>query len=119
MALSSGSIERRVECATPKLGHAVRSLGIIYGQATTNLLANLEHELRFPRHPVWLGIADGEHERHLRIPGRAGRSDSDFVAGRAAHRIDRAADHRPRQRPHVGSARPAASLLFGGSDSEL
>ena len=34
-------------------------------------LANLEHEFRLLRHPVRLGSADGEHERHLRIPGRA------------------------------------------------
>jgi hypothetical protein len=37
----------------------------IYGQATSNLLADMEHELRLSRHTVWLGIADGEHERDL------------------------------------------------------
>ena len=42
--------------------------------------------------------------------GRAGRSDSHAVAGRAADRIDGAADHRPRQRQHLGTARAGAGL---------
>ena len=48
---------------------------------TKIVLADLEHELRLSRHPVRLGAADGQHERHLRVPGRARRSDSDSVAG--------------------------------------
>src|SRR5260370_10065058 len=118
MALSSGCIKRRVERETSKLGHAVRSLeessvGRTYGQTTTHVLADLEHELRFPRHPVWLGVTDGEHECHLRIPGRQGRSDSDSLARRAADWIDCAADHRTRQRLSRQKAltRPAQRIL--------
>ena len=88
-----------------------------YREAAAHILANLEYELRIPRHTVWLGTADGEYERHLRIPGRAGRSDSNSVAGRAADRIDRATDHRPCQRSHLGTAGPQASVLSCGRDS--
>jgi hypothetical protein len=83
------------------------------------VLADLEHELRLPSASSSAGIADGQHERHLRISGRARRPDSDSVAGRAADRIDRAADHRARQRPHLEPAGAAASVLPGRRDSEL
>ncbi|MCI0336085.1 MAG: hypothetical protein L0226_00770 [Acidobacteria bacterium] len=33
-----------------------------YEQTTTGFLANLEYELRFPRHSVWLGPADGQYQ---------------------------------------------------------
>ena len=82
-------------------------------------LADLEHELRLPRHPVRLGLADGQHERHLRIPGRARRPDPDPVAGRAADGIDRAADHRACERPHLEPAGPAASLLSDRRDAQF
>ena len=51
--------------------------------------------------------------------GATRRPDSDALAGGAADRADRAADHRPRQRPHLEPARAAASLLSGGRDSEF
>src|SRR5580704_19627540 len=88
-------------------------------QKAAALLADLEHELRLPRDPVWLGAADGQHERHLRIPGSARRPDSDPVAGRAAHRVDRPADHRPFERPHLEPARAAAAVLPDRRDPEL
>ena len=72
-------------------------------QARAQLLADLEHEFRLSGHPVWLGPADGQHERHLRVPGRACRPDSDSVAGRAADRAADSAAHRPRQRSHLGT----------------
>jgi len=34
-------------------------------ETTPELLANLEHEFRISRNPVRLGIAAGQHERHL------------------------------------------------------
>ncbi|HKN72801.1 MAG TPA: hypothetical protein VJX30_17340 [Terriglobales bacterium] len=49
----------------------------------------------------------------------AGRSDSDSVAGRAADGIDRAADHRPRQQPHLGAFGPAASSFSRWCHSEF
>jgi len=41
------------------------------------------------------------------------------VAGGAVDGIDRAADHRPGERPHLGPVGPAPSLLSGGRDSEF
>src|SRR5450631_1561196 len=64
-------------------------------KTTQELLADLEHEFWVPRHPVWLGIADGQHERHLRISGRSRGPDSDPVARGPAHRSAGAAYHRP------------------------
>src|SRR5215469_14812508 len=62
-------------------------------ETTKEPLADLEHEFRVPRHSVWLGAADGQHERYLRIPRCACRSDSHFVAGSSADGIDRSAHH--------------------------
>src|SRR5262249_60931781 len=90
-----------------------------HGETTTPLLADLEHELRLPRHPVRLGAADGQHERHLRVPRGPGRPDPDALAGRAPHRPPRAAAHRHHERPHVGTAGTTASLLPRGRDPAL
>ena len=51
--------------------------------------------------------------------GRAGRSNPNPVAGSAAYGPADPADHRTLQRSYLGAARPAASLLPGGSDPEL
>ncbi len=80
-------------------------------QARAQLLANLEHELRLSRHPVWLGPADGQHERYLRISRRACRPDSDPLACRAVDRASDSTAHRPRQRSHLGTPRTAPALL--------
>ena len=116
---TSGPIDPRVERETAIPGHPLRPVARIldrrsrrqenriHGKTATHVLADLELELRLFRYPVRLGIADGEHERHLRIPGRAGRSDPDSVAGRAADWIAGAADRRPGQRPHLGFPGPA------------
>ena len=65
---------------------------------------DLEHELRVPGHPVRLGAADGEHERHLRVSRRARGSDPDALARGAAHRTHRPADHRSPERSHLVAA---------------
>src|SRR5271165_3754258 len=50
--------------------HISRGVSSDGAKTKKKLLANLEHEFRVPRHPVWLGTSDGQHERHLRVPGR-------------------------------------------------
>ena len=82
------------------------------GPATTpELLADLEHELRLPGHPVRLGAADGQHERDLRVPRRRRAPDPHPVARRPADRAARAAHHRPHERPHLEPPGPAPPLL--------
>src|SRR2546428_3776451 len=73
--------------------------------------ANLEYELWIPGHPVWLGTADGQHERHLRTSRRQRRPDSNSVAGRAYDRTDCAADYRQHERPDMGTPGETAALL--------
>ncbi|SPE61670.1 hypothetical protein SBV1_740002 [Verrucomicrobia bacterium] len=52
-----------------------------HGKAPHEFLADLEHEFRFLWHPVWLGVADGQYERHLPIPGGQGRGHRPPVGG--------------------------------------
>ena len=87
------------------------SLETADGKTSTQLLADLEHVVRVPRHSVRLGAADGEHERHLPVPRGAGERDPDPVAGGAADRPHRAADRRLLLGPHLEPARPPPPLL--------
>src|SRR5262245_5843239 len=101
---------------------AIRLPSIIetqHGKAATTIRPDLEHELRILRNPVRLGVADGEHERHLRVPGRQARPDPDPMAGGAADRPDRAAHRGPSERSHVGPARAAKALFSGRRNPEL
>src|ERR1022692_739054 len=86
-----------------------------YAKTPIEFLANLEHELRLPGHPVRFRPSDGQHERHLRIPRRQTGSDSPALARGAAHRPDYPAHHRTHERPYLGPARtsPALSALGG------
>src|SRR5688572_30169052 len=71
----------------------------------------MEYEFRLPRHSVWLGTSDGEHERDLRIPGRQCGPDSDSLARSATDRSPGSAPDRARQRPHLGTTGPPAPVL--------
>src|ERR1035437_2185570 len=68
-----------------------------HAKTTTKLLADLEHEFWLLRHPVRVGSADAQHERHLPIPGREGIRTGRAVAGRATDRVAGTAHHRLRQ----------------------
>src|ERR1039457_4249692 len=110
----------RAEMLTPAIAQRLKEMASMYErQAAADFLADLEYELRLPGHPVRLGLADGQHERHLRISGCARRPDTDSMAGRAADRIARAADYRARERPHVEPAGAAAAVLLDRRDPEL
>ena len=89
------------------------------GKAEQVILANLEHEFRILRDSIRLGSADGQYERHLRIPGRPGRPDSYPLARRTAYRPRRAADHRSCQRPYLGPPRAPSTLLPRRRDPEF
>src|SRR5450432_1023973 len=90
---------------------------IVYAKAAIKFLADLEHELRFPRHPVWLGLADGQYERHLWLSGRERGFPRHPLAGRARHRRHHPAVDRPVQRPLLDPAGPAASVYPRRRDS--
>src|SRR5437899_37311 len=68
-----------------------------YAKASLNLLANLEHEFRIFRHPIWLGSADGQHELDLSVSWRKGIRNCGAMAGGAADGFARSAAHRLRQ----------------------
>src|SRR5258706_4515807 len=95
------------------------SEGIVDAQTPAAILADLEHELRVLRDPVRLGTADGEHERHLRIPWRACRPNPNFMAGRTAHRSHRAANHRTPERSYLGPSGKASAILPHWRDLEF
>src|SRR5271165_2496092 len=80
-------------------------------ETAKKLLANLEHEFRVPRHSVWLGPADGQYERHLRVSGGASGPDPDSMVGGSAYWITRTTHHRALQRQHVDMARAPEALF--------
>ena len=90
-----------------------------HAETATELLADLEHELRLPRHSVRLGTADGQHERDLRVSARQARSDPDALARGSADRPDHPADHRAHERPHLEPAWAPAAVLPRRGHSEL
>src|SRR6267378_191422 len=47
-----------------------------HAKTTIKFLADLEHELWLPRHPVRLGPADGQHVAYLQISRRIGCANS-------------------------------------------
>src|ERR1039458_7286452 len=81
-----------------------------HGEATTELREAVEHEPGVLRNPVRLGLADGQHERHLRVSGRQTGPDSPLVAGSTADGVDRATHHRQHERSYLGQAGAAAAL---------
>src|SRR5919109_5072931 len=73
-------------------------------KAAPQLLADVQHELRVPRHPVRLGAAAREHVGGLRAARREAGPGPAPLAGSADDGIARAADHRCAERPHLGAA---------------
>ena len=65
-----------------------------YGKAKPWILGNLEHELRLLGDPVWMGIANGEHEPHLRILGGQAGGNPHALAGSAIDWLGGSTDHR-------------------------
>ena len=71
------------------------------GTKTTFVLANLEHEFRIPRNPVWICLARRQHVAHLsNVGGQSGRT-SGSVDCSALDGLIGAADHRILERPYV------------------
>ena len=97
---------RRASTAAPGTPHAETA-------TRPELLADLEHVLRVPGHPVRLCAAEREREPHLPVARRVDRRAADPVARRAGHRPDRAADHRLPQRPHLGPPRAPPAVFPG------
>src|SRR6267378_2925257 len=87
-----------------------------YEKTTPEFLADLEHEFWLSRDPVRLGLAACQHERDLQLSRRQRIRYSPSLAGGSGHRLDRPADHRRHERPHLDLARSPSSLLFGGRD---
>src|SRR5215207_7607463 len=80
-------------------------------EAPLELLADLEHEFRVPRHSIWLGLAARQYERHLRKARRKSRSTANSLACSASHGFDRSADHRLYERSHVDPAGPSPPIF--------
>src|SRR6266404_1821449 len=80
------------ECA------GLRSGELTNAKTAFELLADLEHEFRIPRHPVRLGITAWQYERHLRETRRKSRSATNPLARRAAYWVDRTTNHRLHER---------------------
>ena len=76
------------------------------------VLADLEHVLRLPRHPVRLRAAERERQPHLPDARREHGRHPDAVDRRAADRPDRAADRRLSVRSHLDRARAGAGPYF-------
>src|SRR5215211_4652060 len=87
------------------------SKDLSYAETTLELLADLEHEFRVPRHSIWLGLAARQHERHLRKARRKSGSTADSLAGCTAHGIDRSTHHRLYERSHVDASRSPPPVL--------
>ena len=73
----------------------------------------------FLGHPVRLGPADGQYERHLRLPRCERRFPRHPLAGRARHRSHHPAIDRPVQRPLLDATGSAPALYPGRRDSRL
>src|SRR5690606_21229408 len=80
------------------------------------VLADLEHVLRLPRHPVRLRAADRERQPHLPDAGCGHGAGAGAVDRRAADRPVGAAGDRLLLRPHLDAAGPAPTLLPVGRD---
>src|SRR5262245_38697232 len=70
-------------------------------KAAALILADLEHELRLPRHSVRVRAAEREREPDLRDARRQSREHPDSLDRGAGDGADRAADHRLLLRPHL------------------
>ena len=82
-------------------------------QTAAVVLADLEHVLRLPRHPVRLRAAERQRQPHLPDARREDRRHPDAVDRRAADRPDRAADRRLPVAIAPGRAGPAPAVLPG------
>src|SRR5207253_1551415 len=83
------------------------------------LRADVQHELRFPRHSVRLGTAAREHVGRVRAAWRPSRPSAFALAGRADDRIAGAADRWRAERPNVGAARAQTSVFPHGRHSRV
>ncbi|CAA9309971.1 MAG: Predicted maltose transporter MalT, partial [uncultured Gemmatimonadetes bacterium] len=83
-------------------------------ETAPELLADVQHELRLPGHPVRLGASARQHVGRVRAAGRAAGRGAAAVAGGAGHGAPGAAHRGRDERPHLGAAGAAAALLPGG-----
>src|SRR6266511_5354737 len=60
-------IRRHSRGRPPTYGNSWRTTN---AKTTLELLANLQHEFWVYGHPVWVGLAARQHERHLYLPRR-------------------------------------------------
>src|ERR1044072_4129974 len=96
---------------------STRDKGSEHEQTTPECLADLKHELWVSRNPVRLGIAARQYELDLKLSRRQGIGHPVSLAGGPGNRFDCPADYRRHERSHMELARPAPSVLSGGSDS--
>src|SRR6185503_7379577 len=88
-----------------------------YAETTLELLADLEHEFRVPRHSVWLGFTAREHEPDLQVPACRGEFDFLPLARWPNYGFNYSTDHRFDERPHLEPSRSPPSLLSHRRDS--
>ena len=85
--------------------------GINGKQTAVVVLADLEHVLRVPRHPVRVRAAERERQPHLPDAWRGDGRDPHSVDRSAADRSDRAAHRRVLLRSHLDRLWPPPSVL--------
>src|SRR5690606_27358648 len=88
-------------------------------ETATLVLADLEHVLRLPGHPVRVRPAERQRQPDLPDPRRGRGADPAAVDRRAADRAGRAADRRLFLRPHLDPARPSPAVLPVGRGVRL